>query len=292
MSDARILDRGYRPYDGPRHGPAASMRSLSKHTAQRVMGLRRPAGTKILPFMCAFIAYVPALVFIGIAALIPDQDTIRDQILPSYGEYYGFVTSALVVFTAFVAPEALCPDRRTGLLGLYLSAPLNRVTYLLSKAGTVLALLLVATLGPPLLMLIAFVLQGTGPDGIDGFFSVLWRVLLSGLVVGALYTAVSLGVSSLTDRKAFAAAGALLVIILSGVVTGILVEGVGAPDWIFALNLFGAPFEFVLRIYGERSESEVARNVSTYVYVLATLFWIALGTCVTAWRYSRLRITR
>src|SRR5262249_31770590 len=143
-------------------------------------------------------------------------DSIRNKILPTYGQYYGFVTSALIVFTAFVAPEALCPDRRTGLLGLYLSSPLTKVTYLASKAGTVLSLLLVATLGPPLLMLIAFVVQGTGPHGPTGVLSVLWRVVLSGLIVGLLYTAVSMGVSSLTDRKAFAAAGALLVIILSG----------------------------------------------------------------------------
>jgi ABC-2 type transport system permease protein len=291
MSDARILDRGYRPYDGPRHGPATSVKSLARHTAQRVMGLRRPAGTKILPFLCALIAYVPALVFIGIAALIPDE-SIRHQILPTYGQYYGFVTSALIVFTAFVAPEALCPDRRTGLLGLYLSSPLTKVTYLVSKVGTVLGLLLVATIGPPLLMLIAFVVQGTGPDGPVGVLSILWRVLLSGLIVGLLYTAVSVGVSSLTDRKAFAAAGALLVIILSGVVTGILVSGVGGPKWLFAFNLTAAPFQLVLRIYGETAQDDVADHVATVAYAFGVAFWTVLGFGVMAFRYRRLQVTR
>ena len=41
---------------------------------------------------------------------------------------------AVLVFVAFVAPEVLCPDRRTGMLGLYLASPLTRDTYLVGKA--------------------------------------------------------------------------------------------------------------------------------------------------------------
>ena len=32
----------------------------------------------------------------------------------------------VLVFTAFVAPEILCTDRRSGMLGLYLASPLRR----------------------------------------------------------------------------------------------------------------------------------------------------------------------
>ena len=36
---------------------------------------------------------------------------------------------------AFVAPEALCTDRRTGMLGLYLASPLTRDSYLVAKVA-------------------------------------------------------------------------------------------------------------------------------------------------------------
>src|SRR3954452_11779298 len=179
VSDARIIDRGYRPYDGPRLGPAGAVRSLVRHTVQRVMGLRRPASAKILPVLSAGIAYVPAIVFVGLAALIKDP-RFRREALPTYGQYYGFIVSALIVFASFVAPEALCPDRRTGMLGFYLASPLTRATYVVSKITAVLVLLAVATLGPPLLMMVANVLQSQGPDGPLGVATLPVRVVAAG----------------------------------------------------------------------------------------------------------------
>src|SRR5437764_383252 len=81
-ADARIIDRGYRPYDGPRLGAAGAVRSLIRHTAQRVMGLRRPFQYKVLPLLSAGIAYVPAIVFVGLSALIKD-DRVRQGFLPT-----------------------------------------------------------------------------------------------------------------------------------------------------------------------------------------------------------------
>jgi ABC-2 type transport system permease protein len=289
VSDARILDRGYRTYDGPRLGPSGAVRSLVRHTSRRVLGIRRPARTKILPVLAAVIAYLPAIVFVGIAALIPD-DRITENFLPTYGEYYGFITSALIVFAAFVAPEALCPDRRSGLLGLYLAAPLTRTTYVFGKIVSVFWLLLIGTLGPPLLLLVALTLQDQGPDGVGGLLLTLLRVVVSGVLVALVFTAVSLGISSLTDRRALASAGVLLTIILTGVVTGALVQGVGLPDWLFAFNLMFAPFELVQRLYGEPPDPEV--YVSTPVLVLVIAGWIVLGLGMLWWRYQKVRVRR
>jgi len=286
-ADARIIDRGYRPYDGPRLGSTGAIRSLMKHTAQRVMGLRRPLPNKILPMLSAAIAYVPAIVFIGLAALITD-DRVRNNFLPTYGQYYGFIISALIVFASFVAPEALCPDSRTGMLGLYLASPLTRATYVLSKVSAVLLLLSVATLGPPLLMMIANVLQSQGPDGPLGVATLLVRVVVAGAVVAAVYTAVSLGISSLTERRAIASAGVLLTIVGTSAVVNVLVEGIGVGEWLYMFDLSTAPFELVTRIYGE------PRNLDAGIlpFIIGNAFWVVLGTSTIWWRYRRIEVTR
>jgi ABC-2 type transport system permease protein len=284
VSDARILERGYRRYEGERLGLLAVMRSLVRHSAQRVLGLRRPARAKLLPVLTALCAYLPAVVFIGIAAIVPPS-RLRDQFLPTYPQYYGFITSALIVFAVFVAPEALCPDRRNGLLGYYLAAPLTRLSYVASKVVAVFMLLLLTTLGPPLLLMIAFVLQGIGPSSPLDVFVVVLRVVASGALVSTLYTAVSLGVSSLTDRRTFAAAGTLLVIIVSGVVTGALVNGASAPQALLGANLVDAPFTLVYRIYGDVG---INPSVPTAALVGGVAGWTLLGFGTLWFRYRRI----
>jgi ABC-2 type transport system permease protein len=286
-AEARIVDRGYRPYDGPRLGWRGAVRSLVRHTAQRVMGLRRTFPHKILPILSAAIAYVPAIVFIGLAAFIKDPAFRRN--LPTYGQYYGFIVSALIVFASFVAPEALCPDRHTGLFGMYLASPLTRGTYVAAKVAAVMGLLAIATLGPPLLMLVAYIFQGIGPDGPLGVLQVLARVVASGVVVAGVYTAVSLGMSSFTDRRAIASAGTLIMIIGTGVVTGVLVESAGLPQWLYAFDLSSAPFEFVQRIYGEVGNLP---RVDTLALAAGNAMWIALGAVVVWWRYHNIEVTR
>jgi ABC-2 type transport system permease protein len=286
-TDARIIDRGYRPYDGPRLGSTGAIRSLMKHTAQRVMGLRRPLPNKILPMLSAAIAYVPAIVFVGLAALITD-DRVRKNFLPTYGQYYGFIVSALIVFASFVAPEALCPDRRTGMLGFYLASPLTRATYVVSKITAVLVLLAVATLGPPLLMMVANVLQSQGPDGPLGVATLLVRVVAAGVLVASVYTAVSLGISSLTDRRAIASAGVLLTIVGTSAVVGVLVNGVGVGEWLYMFDLSTAPFELVTRIYGEPPNLDAGIGP----LVVGNLLWVVLGATTIWWRYRRIEVTR
>ncbi len=290
MTGARIVDRGYRPYDGPRLGVAGAVRSLARHTLRWVLGIGRPARSKVLPILAAAIAYLPAVVFVGIAAFVP-RDRVNQIVLPTYGEYYGFITSALVVFVAFVAPEALCPDRRSGMLGLYLASPLDRTSYLATKAVAIAGLLCVATIGPPLLMLVAYVLQGIGPDGPVAVATTFLRIAGSGLLVALFYTAVSLGVASLTDRRAVASAGTILLVLLTGALTGALTDpdGVGWSETLNVVNLVFVPFEVVRRVYGDPATGPV---VPLAPLLGAFAGWVALGLGAAVVRYRRLAVTR
>lgn len=291
FGDARILDRGYRRYDGDRRGTRGALRTLTWHSLQRALGMRRSFWAKVLPLMMIVVSYVPAIVFVGIVALFPKARDLEGQSglqLPTYGEYFGFIASALVLFVAFVGPELLCTDRRTGMLGLYLASPLTRDTYVLAKALATLIVLSTITVGPPLFMLVASVLQGVGPDGPAGVAGTLARIVGAGLAVAAMFTAISLGISSLTDRKAFATAATLLLFLVTGVVAGVL-EASGLGEDFFLINVLRVPFELVVRIHGERG-GEAA--ISTAAIVVTALAWTVVGVLITRTRYQKLMVTR
>jgi len=286
--EAEIFDRGYRRYEGRRTGVTGSIRTLAKHSARRALGLRRSARHKILPIMVVVFAYLPGTAFVGLAALLPDD--AEDLLLPSYAEYYGFVSAAIFLFAAFVAPELLCTDRRTGMLGLYLASPLERRTYLAGKGLATVGILALVTTGPPLLLLIALTIEGAGPDTLSDGLSLLWRILLSGVVVTSVYTAISLAVSATTDRKGGAMASIVGIIVGSSVVAAVLVDSLDQPS-LRLISMLGLPLQLVFRIHGESGDpgwSEVSTSAMTITVIAVTL----AGLAWTWDRYRRLTVRR
>lgn len=289
MSDARILDQGYRPYDGPRRGVAGAVRSLAWHSVLRALGLRRSAWAKLLPIASVAIAYLPAAVFVGVAALLPDRVRNEFEFVPPYADYYGFITAAIVLFVAVVGPEVLCPDRRNGMLGMYLASPLGRGTYLVAKALAVLPVLGLVTLGPPLLLLVGLTLADTGPDTVGDFLLLLVRIVVSAVVIAVVYTAVALAAAALTERRAVASAGVILLLLATSAATSQLVETNGADSHLLLLNLFFLPFELVQRVYGEAGENP---EITTAALAASLVAWTAAAAGVLWARYRVLTVTR
>ena len=287
--DARIIDRGYRSYDGVRTGVGGAMWAVTRHSVQRGIGLRRSIWAKVLPVATIAIAYFPAIVFIGVVALVPSKD-LTDFVLPTYGEYYDFVISAIMLFVALVAPEMLCTDRRSGMLGIYLASPLNRDTYLAAKAAAVALVLSLVCLGPPLLMLIANVLQNTGPDGVGNTLLTLGRVLLAGALITLLFTGVTVGIASLTDRKTVASAGIILMFLVTLTVTGILSSTDGANQAVRALSVTTLSLDIARRVRGD--PLLVMRGVSWVTVAAAWLLFTVGGFALARQRLRTLPVTR
>jgi ABC-2 type transport system permease protein len=288
-SDARILDRGYRRYEGERRGVRGAERSLVVHSLQRAFGLRRTVWAKLLPILSVAIAYIPAIVFVGLIALFGTR-RITTADLPTYGQYYSYIVSAIVVFVAFVAPEVLCTDRRTGMLGVYLSSPLTRDTYLASKATAIGMALATVCLGPPLVMLIAFVLQNNGPNGFGDLMLTLGRILVAGVCITAFFTSLSIGIASFTTRKAIASASVILLVLTTGAVTNALVRGAGADESLYLFNVFLVPFDLARRIHGERSFS--LPHVATGAVWASWAAWTLAGALIARFRYQRLEVVK
>jgi ABC-2 type transport system permease protein len=296
---ARILEPGYRPYRGERLGVAHSVWALARHTAERIMGLKRPARFKVLPFAAVAIAYLPAIAFIGIVALIPAGRIRLSAFIPGPGRYYSFITAAIILFATFAAPEALCPDKRSRFLGVYLASPLNRSTYLLAKAIAVVGVLLLVTLGPPLLLLFGLALQNEGPRSFATFAGTFGQIVAAGLCLSLMFGAISLAIPSLTDRRAFASAGTLLLILGSGAITSVLVFGLNGPKNLLALGLDRLPFELALRIFTLRGlptssggAFDFSTPLSTAVVVGASVLITAVAAAVTWWRVVGTQVTR
>jgi len=279
---ARIYDQGFRRYDGDRTGLPGAIRSLVKQSLRQALGIGRSARYKLVPLPIIFMAFVPAIGLVAVAALVPVG---TEDFLPSYAEYYALVVAALYLFAGLICPELLCTDRRTGMLGVYLASPLDRSRYLLAKAIAVFLLLLVVTLGPPLLTLIAFTLQNEGPDGFVEWIRVFFRILASSAVVGAMYGAVGLAVSASTDRRVVATATVLSVIPGSAIVTDILVNDAGADPMLRLANIMFLPRALVHRIHVEPGGWPVAEN-PTWTMWLAYFAWL---TACGAWVWYNYR---
>ncbi len=285
---ARIYDQGFRRYHGDRTGVAGAVRSLVKHSLRQALGIGRSARYKLVPLPIIFMAFVPAIGLIALAALIPVG---TEDFLPTYAEYYALVVAALYLFAGLVCPELLCNDRRTGMLGVYLASPLDRPRYLGVKALSVMLLLLVVTLGPPLLTLIALTLQNEGPDGFGPWITVLLRIVASSAVVGAIYGAVGLAVSASTDRRVVATAAILSVIPGSAIVTDILVNDGGMPAALRLANVMFLPRAIVHRIHVERGGWPLDEN-PTWTLWLAFFGWLALSAGWIWYSYRSLVVRR
>jgi len=302
---ARILDRGYRSYEGERLGVSAAVRSVARHTSYRALGIHRSARTKVFPVLVVTCAYLPTLIYVGVAVIgnrlerdgVPGRVMAR-QFIPTYAANYGGIVLAILLFAAFVAPEVLCPDRRDGMLGIYLASPLDRGTYLLGKTLAVVALLSLVTLGPPLVLLLGYATQGYGPSGIAGWLGSIGRIVAAGVLVSAVFAAVSLAISSVTSRKGVAAASVLVVVFGSfATVTALIAQGGFSPS-LGVFNLFTLPFEGVYRVFAEPSSlvpptpNGLIEEMSTTLVYAANAAWVLLCAAIVVLRYRRLEVGR
>lgn len=286
---AEIFDRGYRRYDGPRTGVRGAIRSLVVTSLQRSLGIRRPARFKVAPILVIGLAFVPAIIYIGISALIPQE--FAQEFVPPFYSYFDQTTVSLFLLASFTGAELLCTDRRTGMLGVYLSSPLTRPMYLISKAASSVTLMLMVALVPNLFYLIALSLQGNGPDGFGNTLKVMAQITLAALMIAVYFSAVSLAVASLTDRTAIAITSTLGLLIGSSVISAVLVEGLGASPAFRLFNLFLLPIEIAPRIFGDWVDWSPAAN-PTWTLLAAWFVIVAVSAAVVWTRYRRLAVQR
>lgn len=203
-----IYDRGYRRYDGPRLGIAGARRAVIVDGIRRVLGLRRKARRKILPWTLLAIALAAAVVFIGLH-FAAGQIGFGDQaVLPSYGELFDFFSWIGILFIALAGPTLLIPDRTQGVFAVYFSRPLTVTGYLQGKLVAFLGVTALIYLLPQVGLHLGLAFLSD-----QGFFSylganldILWKVPVVTAGYLALHGGLVTAISAVVNRTGAAAA--------------------------------------------------------------------------------------
>ncbi len=134
--EGTVFDIGYQKYTGAREGRLRSWRSIYKDGVRTALGLGRGARAKVLPWffigVLLLIALIMALV-IGAAWRFGGPNAAEEIGLPNHSDYYGIASMIFFVFAAVGGPELLCPDRRQGVINLYLVRPVTGSDYVTAR---------------------------------------------------------------------------------------------------------------------------------------------------------------
>ena len=224
-SEGQLFDLGYQRYEGPREGRTRARKALFVNGIRTCFGLGRGAMAKILPILFFGAVMVPAIVFIIIAATTERLIGVPLDI-PGHADYYEIVSLVLLLFSAVIAPELLCPDRRSGVITLYLVRSLTFSDYVLGRwlAFFVVSLLFIYT-GQVVLM-VGLTMSSTEPlEYLRDNWADIPRFLAAGLVIAIMTTTIPLAAASFTTRRVYASAFVIGLWLITASAAGILVGG-------------------------------------------------------------------
>ena len=220
--EGQIFDLGYHHYKGSREGRSRARKALFVNGIRTCFGLGRGAWAKVLPILFLVSVMAPAAVLSVMAGLL--GEVFADALnLPGPQDYYEIVSPILMIFAAIIAPELLCPDRRNGVIVLYLVRPLSSNDYVLSRWLSFFVVSLVFIYAGQVVLLAGLVLGSQEPlDYLGNNWAHVPRFLAAGLVIAAVTTTIPLAAASLTTRRAYASLAVVGLFVISTVVVGIL----------------------------------------------------------------------
>lgn len=204
MSDrtGQVYDLGYKPYDGQRLGRAGAIKAMLKDGLRSSFGIRRKARRKVYPWFLAVLAFLPAVVFVGLAFALGSFAPDAESPFGGHAQYISLVGTVIILFVGSAAPNLLIPDREDGVLSVYSSRPMTAWDYILGRVGALAGVAAAFFLVPNLIMYFGFAalddagLAAALIDNLDELVKVL--VTMVAYVVG--YGAPALLISTFAKR--------------------------------------------------------------------------------------------
>ncbi len=280
-----IYDIGYRHYEGPREGRNRARFALWTNGVRTALGLGCGTRAKILPILLFASTMIPAAVFVIMASLAEDFGVSDIVEVPGHADYYDIVSVLVLLFSAIIAPELLCADRRSQVLQLYLVRPLTPTDYVAGRWLAFFTIVLALVYSGQVVMFVGFTFAAEEPlDYIRANWLDVPRFLAAGAVVAVFVTTIPLAVSGFTARRAYAAGFVIGLFIISAAAANSLTtcterevrieNGVTTVDrceavtgewakWIGLADFGSAPSLLSDMIFGEIPDSsDAARQVS------------------------------
>jgi ABC-2 type transport system permease protein len=269
--------------------------AVYKDGVRASLGLGRGARAKILPWsliaLLVGVAFIMALVA-GAALRLAGPEALEE--LPSHSDFYGIASIFLLLFAAVVGPEMLCPDRREGVISLYLVRPLTGSDYVTARWLAFLTVSLLVAWLPQIVLLVGRVMGNPDPVG---YLRANWldvpRLFASGAAIAAYTTTLALLVASFTTRRAYAAVFLVGLFVVSTPFTAGLSTEIEGPagQWISMFNLSNIPVHVNDIIFAEVSSVTSvapARGLGGSVLVAWYFVWVLVPGVVLWGRYRRL----
>ncbi|HYW32149.1 MAG TPA: hypothetical protein VE869_11625 [Gemmatimonas sp.] len=292
-----VFDTGYQRYTGERQGRSRSRRAIYKDGVRTALGFGRGGRAKILPWffisVLAAIGLVMAIVA-GAADRLGGPGTADEINLPTHSDFYGIASIILFVFAAVVGPELLCPDRRNGVINLYLVRPLTGTDYIVPRWASFLSVMLVAAWLPQVILFLG--LSAGDPDPLK-YLQAHWldvpKFLLSGAAMAVYATTIALLTASFTTRRAYASVFLVgLFLITTPFTVGISQEmGGTAGQWTSMFSLSNIPLHVNDIIFGEPgeiTEEAPARALGAATLLWWYVAWTVVPAAILWFRYRRM----
>ena len=292
-----IYDVGYRPYEGQHLGRTQALLSLVWDDLKRGLGIKKSWKYKFVIFFLLIIElgiFFTHLLMSQVTEVIGSGSDVPQALLNPYSGFYETWAFILLFLSALVAPNLLCDDRRYRVYPLYLARPIHAYDYLLAKGGAIFGTLALVTIGPALLLFLGKTfLASDALDYLSQHSGDLVSLLVSGVLIALFYTSFSMGISSLTTSRLYAAGAIIGIVKLSGFVAGLLTL-VRQDSWV----MLGSIGDLVLRVkdslFGTLSPIDIELEqtihlepLSAWVYLSATLAVIALSWLIVWLSYRR-----
>lgn len=275
-----VYDIGYRRYAGPREGRSRARFALWTNGVRTALGLGRGTGAKILPILLFASTMVPAAVFVIVASFAEDFGVSDVADVPGHFDYFGVVSILILLFSAIMAPELLCADRRSQVLQLYLVRPLTAIDYVAGRWLAFFTIILALVYSGQVVMFLGFTFAAQEPlDYIRENWLDIPRFLAAGAVVAVFVTTIPLAVAGFTARRFYATGFVIGLFVIAATVPSGLIEAATGEwtRWVSLLDILSLPTHLVGIIFNEGDPGNpILRQMNRLHDAIPILWYIAL----------------